>query len=264
MSKAVKFKIIEVFNSEKLGFRGNTSAVVELPNELAETKLQEIAQDFQQPATTFIWKSRGEWYVRWFAVDAEIALCGHGSAAAAAYLGERGCKQITLHAPTLKVNVESEADRSFSIETDVIEHSTASPPLGLEEALGEKVLEYYHTSNKDIAVLKDENAVKNCQPLFESLARFEPFGYAITASASDGDFVSRTLVPKVKQLEDFATGSSHAALAPFWAKRLNKNELKARQLSTRGGYFECFVKPESNMVQLRGSYKVLAEGQLYD
>ena len=40
-------------------------------------------------------------------------------------------------------------------------------------------------------------------------------------------------------LEDPVTGSAHAALTPFWAKRLGKKTLKARQASPRGGDLLC-------------------------
>ena len=39
--------------------------------------------------------------------------------------------------------------------------------------------------------------------------------------------------------EDPVTGSAHCALVPFWTKRLDKTELRARQLSPRGGDLLC-------------------------
>ena len=39
--------------------------------------------------------------------------------------------------------------------------------------------------------------------------------------------------------EDPVTGSAHCALMPYWAKRLGKKTLKARQVSQRGGDLIC-------------------------
>jgi predicted PhzF superfamily epimerase YddE/YHI9 len=35
--------------------------------------------------------------------------------------------------------------------------------------------------------------------------------------------------------EDPVTGSAHCCLAPYWAEKLSKNKMKAKQLSQRGG-----------------------------
>ena len=37
------------------------------------------------------------------------------------------------------------------------------------------------------------------------------------------------------------TGSTHCALAPYWAGRLGKTELFAKQVSSRGGELFCTV-----------------------
>ncbi len=96
------------------------------------------------------------------------------------------------------------------------------------------------------------------RPDFAKLRESEIFGYAVTAPGDQVDFVSRTIVPHVQQLEDHATGSSHAALTPFWAERLNKNQMQALQLSRRGGRFVCSL--EGDQVTLEGKFSVLARG----
>ncbi len=98
-------------------------------------------------------------------------------------------------------------------------------------------------------------------PNFEILRRSPIFGYAVTSVGDDCDFVSRTLVPHVHQLEDPATGSSHAALAPFWAARFNKTKMTAIQLSKRGGQFHLTL--EGKKVKLYGEHYKLNEGKLF-
>ena len=53
------------------------------------------------------------------------------------------------------------------------------------------------------------------------------------------DFVSRFFAPDKGVPEDPVTGSAHCALTPYWAKRLGKKTLKARQVSPRGGDLIC-------------------------
>ena len=61
----------------------------------------------------------------------------------------------------------------------------------------------------------------------------------VTAQGNDVDFVSRCFFPKLRVNEDPITGSAHCELAPYWAEKLNKNTLKARQLSIRSGLVLC-------------------------
>lgn len=252
-----KFELIKVFSDPKLNFHGNTSVVVQLPSPLPASQLQQIAADWRQPATTFLWQQDKQWHVRWFAPDAEIGLCGHGSLAAAAFLGKEANHELELLANDQKINV-TYGEPYCQISLKAIKSSKAHPPQGLAEALGAEVVEYHRTNNKDIVVLQNDEAVAACQPDFGALANLKPFGYAITALGKDCDFVSRTLVPKVQQLEDPATGSSHAALAEFWGLRLEKNHLIGHQLSARGGLFIC--DRVDGQIILKGQFESLASG----
>jgi predicted PhzF superfamily epimerase YddE/YHI9 len=56
-----------------------------------------------------------------------------------------------------------------------------------------------------------------------------------TAPGQEVDFVSRCFYPKYGVNEDPVTGSAHTLLAPYWANRLGKKQMVARQLSKRGG-----------------------------
>jgi predicted PhzF superfamily epimerase YddE/YHI9 len=56
------------------------------------------------------------------------------------------------------------------------------------------------------------------------------------------------------------TGSTHCSLAPYWADRLGKRLLHARQLSARGGELWCDVG--SSRVILRGNAVLVLRGEL--
>jgi PhzF family phenazine biosynthesis protein len=255
----LKSKLISVFTKGEQ-FLGNIAAVVELDKEIESTEMQEIAKDFNQPATSFFWKDKSGqsqsncYRIRWFAPDAEIPLCGHGLAAATAYFIEKGEKSVSFQSKSGEVSGKK-AGLGFQIALPKGKFESAIAPKGLAVALGVKIQEYYKTSDKDIVVLESEEELINMKPDFEALRKLEPFGYGVTALSSNADFASRTLVPKVQQLEDHATGSSHTVLVPFWAKRLGKKKLTALQHSPRGGAFICLLTAKS--VEIQGEYNVL-------
>ena len=64
-------------------------------------------------------------------------------------------------------------------------------------------------------------------------------GVIVSAPGRDCDFVSRYFAPHAGIPEDPVTGSAHCTLVPYWAKRLGRNRLHARQISKRIGEFDC-------------------------
>lgn len=257
------YSIIAVFTEPKYNFRGNTAAVVILNEEWDDHRMQQLAADLNQPATTFIIKSNHDhqFFLRWFAPDAEIGLCGHGSMAALAYVN----KIYKLDGPVLFKYPNGEIKGAISDHGSGSLFFKANPsiseetvPEGLSEALNIPIEAYFKTNNKDIVLVASENEVKHMTPDFSKLKELKPFGYIVTAKGTEVDFVSRTLVPHVQQLEDPATGSSHIVLTTFWAGKLNKNHHVAHQLSKRGGEFICALN--NGEVQLSGQFSFISEG----
>ncbi len=74
------------------------------------------------------------------------------------------------------------------------------------------------------------------------------------------DFVSRYFAPELNVNEDPVTGSSHSSLIPFWAKRLNKQNMIARQLSERGGILYC--QNVGERVKIGGSAVLYMTGEI--
>ena len=71
-------------------------------------------------------------------------------------------------------------------------------------------------------------------PDFAALGRLDR-AVLVTAPGGDVDFVSRFFAPGHGIPEDPVTGSTHCTLTPYWAERLGKTVLSARQISRRGG-----------------------------
>lgn len=257
--------LISVFTDPARNFRGNVAAVVVGEGAYADSAMQRLAADLNQPATSFLWPAGTEnhYHVRWFAPDAEIDVCGHGSLAAIAYLAQQSGKgdTFTLLYRTGQISGRrnTEGNCSISLAAVPVLHPEPVPDL-LPKALGIPVISFFRTTSKAIVLVDKQQEVQRMEPDFALLRQLPTLGYAVTAPGEEVDFVSRTLIPHYRQLEDPATGSSHAALAPFWASRMNKNQLVAHQLSSRGGKFMCEVN--GDQVILRGAHTLIATGQL--
>lgn len=261
----MQFQLIQVFDNPQYNFKGNTSTVILLEKPLSDSEMQSIASDQLQPATTFLWPTDNPdtFNIRWFAPDTEIGLCGHGSMAAVAFLKNtlNRTGKTTLIYRDGKLEVEYLGNSSGKTIFDQIPVTKeVNVPEAISKGLGIPILNMYATTNKHIIVTDSEANVQNMKPDFNKLRESDIFGYAVTAKGYQVDFVSRTLVPHVHQLEDPATGSSHAALFPFWGNKLNKKEMTALQLSQRGGSFSGELL--DSKVALTGHFKVLAEGHL--
>ena len=82
-----------------------------------------------------------------------------------------------------------------------------------------------------------------------------------TAPGRDGvDFVSRYFAPNHGIDEDPVTGSAHCVLTPYWAARLGKHQLKARQISARGGELMCTLR--GDRITLAGRAVLYLEGTI--
>ena len=77
---------------------------------------------------------------------------------------------------------------------------------------------------------------------------------------SQYDYLLRSFCPWIGIDEDSVTGSVQAALAPYWAARLNKSKLRAYQASERGGEFILSV--EDHQVQIQGACVFVMKGEL--
>jgi predicted PhzF superfamily epimerase YddE/YHI9 len=87
---------------------------------------------------------------------------------------------------------------------------------------------------------KTIRGIRDCGEISRVLRGIAMWGLIVTAKGDEGyDFVSRFFAPDKGVPEDPVTGSSHCALTPFWAKRLSKKTMHARQVSPRGGDLTC-------------------------
>lgn len=242
-------------------FGGNPAGVCVLDQWLADDLLQKIAAENNLSETAFFLPEGNSFRLRWFTPTVEVDLCGHATLATAAVLFfELGFKDE-------QVRFESRSGPLFARRQDDLidlDFPTWRPkpcatPSGLAQALGQEPLEVLETRDY-VVVFESEKVVRELKPDMDALKNFERVGVIATAPGIDADFVSRFFAPRVGVPEDPVTGSAHCSLIPFWAERLGKTELFARQISKRGG--ELFCRLVGDRVRIGGHAKIYKRGEL--
>ena len=103
--------------------------------------------------------------------------------------------------------------------------------------------------------------MKALNPDMNAIAKLDTFAVIASAPGDDVDFVSRFFAPAKGVPEDPVTGSAHCTLTPFWAGRLGKTKLRARQVSARGGELWCELV--GDRVKISGDVALFAEGKIH-
>jgi predicted PhzF superfamily epimerase YddE/YHI9 len=120
-------------------------------------------------------------------------------------------------------------------------------PASLKEALGVKEIVAVYKHRDLLVELNREEDVAGAAPDFTALKKTGE-KVIITAPGKNVDFVSRFFAPSAGVDEDPVTGSAHSQLIPFWAEKLGKTRMKARQLSKRGGDLDCELRGDRVMM----------------
>lgn len=232
---------IDAFTNEAFG--GNPAAVCPLDAWLDDGLMQAIAAENNLAETAFFVPDGDGCALRWFTPVLEVDLCGHATLASAYVLLEYlrpglECAAFSTRSGILTV---TRAGDRLVMDFPAWRAERMPIPPGLSEVLGAPVREVYRTRDL-LLVLDSGDQVRSLRPDIPALARFDCLGVIVTAPGGEADFVSRFFAPRAGIAEDPVTGSAHSTLAPFWAERLGKTRLTARQLSARGGELWCDVR----------------------
>ena len=257
---------VDAFASRPL--EGNPAAIVPLQSWLAADVMQAIAAENNVAETAFFVKTgEGAYDLRWFAPNREVDLCGHATLASAWTLFHRidpALKAVRFMTRSGELKVTRGAEDRLVMSLPSAPSEPFDPPVGFARALAGSLKAdapaELHVSEKGgagaralIAVWPAPEAIAGLVPtpdLKEILMLVNAGSLLATAPgggpAAEGgknnwpyDMVSRFFAPYYGVPEDPVTGSAHCALTPFWAKRLGKKTLLARQASARGGDLVC-------------------------
>ncbi|HXF58494.1 MAG TPA: PhzF family phenazine biosynthesis protein [Candidatus Saccharimonadales bacterium] len=252
---------VDAFTTQR--FRGNPAAVVVLTSWLPDGVMQEIAAENNLAETAFVIPGGDPTPLRWFTPTFEIDLCGHATLATAHVLFRHHFPQAERFAFQTKsgiLTVIRDGDR-LSMDFPSRPGTPVSVNDALTGALGAKPQEALLARDL-LAVFETEEQVRALKPDFQRVAQLEAMAVIASAPGESVDFVSRFFAPKAGINEDPVTGSSHCTLIPYWAGRLGKKILEARQISPRGGDLRCELRGDRVVIggaaveYLRGEIQV--------
>jgi PhzF family phenazine biosynthesis protein len=242
-------------------FTGNPAAVCPLEAWLPDAVMQQVAAENNLSETAFFVPEGDSYRLRWFTPTTEVDLCGHATLATAFVVFrwlKPECSEITFatqQAGPLSVTRDGEL-----LALDFPARPPASCPLpqGLDRALGRPPTAVL-AARDYLAVYETADQIAALAPDFAAIAGLDRFAVIVTAPGMDGiDFVSRFFAPARGVDEDPVTGSAHCTLIPYWAERLGKSRLEARQLSRRGGALSCAMR--GDRVTIAGRALLYLEG----
>ena len=245
-------------------FTGNPAAVCPLDRWLPDELMQAIAAENNLAETAFYVPEDDVYRLRWFTPATEVDLCGHATLATAYVLMNEqrpGLKQVAFETRSGRLTVTREGDlysmdfpARMPLPCDV--HPALIPALGgvtPVEVLG---------SRDYVVVYENEEQVRAIRPDMSALMSIDRFAVIVTAPGHSVDFVSRFFAPAQGVPEDPVTGSAHSSLIPYWAQRLGRNKLHARQISARTGDLRCEFRGERVTIAGRAVFYLKGEIQV--
>ncbi|PKQ05417.1 MAG: isomerase [Alphaproteobacteria bacterium HGW-Alphaproteobacteria-11] len=247
-------------------FEGNPAAVVPLDSWPADDVMQAIAAENNLAETAFF-VPEGEGYrLRWFTPAVEVPLCGHATLASAHVLFTRlghAAPEIHFETKSGRLTIAREGDL-LAMNFPANPAKPYPAPAEIAAALGANP-RVWAKSNFLLAVFDSAAEVKALAPDIGALKRLlTPLDLLliVTAPGDEGsgfDFVSRVFAPAHGIDEDPVTGAVHCTLVPYWAKKLGKSDLVARQVSARGGTLRCTDAGERTIIRGRCADYMKAE-----
>ena len=240
MNTKIKIYQVDAFTNNL--FSGNPAAVCFLNNWLPDETMQSIALENNLSETAFLIKKKDKFFLRWFTPKVEIDLCGHATLASAHII----YSEMNYKSDYIEFNIKSgdilTVNRNNNLltmnfpayEPKIVSHNLEE----LYNAFGIKPNLFLYCKY-GLVVFNNEEEIIRIVPNLNVIEKLPYDGIIITAPGDNVDFVSRFFAPKLGIPEDPVTGGAHCELIPYWSKRLNKQNMIAKQLSKRGGVIHC-------------------------
>ena len=239
---------------------GNPAAVMPLERWLDDQVMQAIAGENNLSETAFTVPGESEkadFDLRWFTPAAEVELCGHATLAAGHILMTGSSVRFSTRSGVLIV---SRRDDLLELDMRAAQLTeTREPDLCAALGLPDTPI-WLADGYNDAAIIElaDEKSVRAVAPDFAQLKNIRRMA-VVTARGERHDIASRVFVPYVGIDEDPVTGSAHAALVPYWTKRLGRSDFTALQASERSGVLHC--REEGDRAVLGGRCQTVIVGQ---
>ncbi|MFA7382611.1 MAG: PhzF family phenazine biosynthesis protein [Desulfurivibrionaceae bacterium] len=250
---------VDAFTDQVFG--GNPAAVVPLPSWPDDSLLQAIAEENNLSETAFFVATGMDFQLRWFTPVREVDLCGHATLATAHVLFEMlGHVGDTILFQTRSGELRvTRQGKMLTMDFPASRPTPCGIPEALVQGLGQRPIEVL-AADDYLAVFDSEASIRAIIPDQTLLARLDLRGVIVTAPGTGVDFVSRFFAPSFGIPEDPVTGSAHCMLTPYWAGRLGRQIMTARQVSRRGGNITCEL--QADRVLLSGGAVTFMEAEI--
>lgn len=260
----MQLPIYQIDAFARVPFEGNPAAVCPLSQWLDEGLMQRIAQENNLSETAFFVPEGDDFRIRWFTPSSEIELCGHATLASAfvlwQYLGYAGAR-IQFHSLSGPLQVSRQGERlELDFPARPMQQQIEDPALLRALNCEGPVQQTLRAGDRVLVELEDEQQLMALTPDFRVLLQLPYRLVYVTSRGRDYDFVCRMFAPAFGIDEDPVTGSAYTALGPYWAEKLNKRELTARQVSRRGG--DVYVKLDGERVLIAGYAVCVLKGEI--
>jgi len=251
---------IDAFTDKVFG--GNPAAVCPLDHWIPDELMQQIAMENNLAETAFFVRDHDRFDIRWFTPEIEVDLCGHATLATAFVIFNlehfsNPVIQFGSRSGVLRVLKNGDF---LTLDFPADKPVRSSAPQDLLAGMGLNPIEIYRGKTDYMLVYADAGQIEKLKPDMPRISEISARGIIATAPGDDVDFVSRFFAPQSGISEDPVTGSAHTTLAPYWAERLGRTELTARQLSKRGGRLQCRIA--GDRVEISGQARAYMTGEI--
>ena len=278
----MKQYIVDAFTDKV--FSGNPAAICILDEWLSDEIMLSIAKENNLSETAFAIKQETKdsvnvihYKLRWFTPGGEIDLCGHATLACAFVIMnyyEKNLKTVIFDTLSDKLIVNRKNGDLYELDFPAYDLKKVEITDEMIELIGKKPTEAY--LGRDLmCVFDDEEFILSANLDSEKIKKLDGLLLHITALHSNYslnskiknttdkiDCISRSFAPKLNVYEDPVCGSGHCHIAPYWIKKLQKENLTAYQASKRSGTLYCSLANNGRM-KMSGKAALFAISEIF-
>ena len=278
----MKQYIVDAFTDKV--FSGNPAAICILDEWLSDEIMLSIAKENNLSETAFAIKQVTKdsvnaihYKLRWFTPGGEIELCGHATLACAFVIMnfyEKNLKTVIFDTLSGKLTVNRKNGDLYELDFPAYDLKQVEITDEMIELIGKKPTEAY--LGRDLmCVFDDEEFILSANLNSEKIKKLDGLLLHITALHSNYslnskiknttdkiDCISRSFTPKLNVYEDPVCGSGHCHIAPYWIKKLQKENLTAYQASKRSGTLYCSLANNGRM-KMSGKAALFAISEIF-
>jgi len=278
----MKQYIVDAFTDKV--FSGNPAAICILDEWLSDEIMLSIAKENNLSETAFAIKQETKdsinaihYKLRWFTPGGEIDLCGHATLACAFVIMnfyEKNLKTVIFDTLSDKLTVNRKNGDLYELDFPTYDLKKVEITDEMIELIGKKPTEAY--LGRDLmCVFDDEEFILSANLDSEKIKKLDGLLLHITAQHSNYslnskiknttdkiDCISRSFAPKLNVYEDPVCGSGHCHIAPYWIKKLQKENLTAYQASKRSGTLYCSLANNGRM-KMSGKAALFAISEIF-